>query len=168
MCYRVNVAPSDKRTRLNNPVNLIALGNKKPPICNTISVTVWLKCNLNMSHMGIFHFRNDKRNRMTKLTTRRHFFQHVVSRLEFLLWLISTTVQKIKPVPKNETHTALSCRTITRQQCVNGGNVISWYVSQWAALLTHWSYYSLSWSHRHHIHLFDSTCITTMIRTLSV
>ena len=43
-----------KRTRLNNPMSLIELGNKKTPVGSKISVVGWLKGNLNMTHMGSF------------------------------------------------------------------------------------------------------------------
>ena len=63
-----------KRTRLNNPVSLNVLGIKKTPVGSRISITGWLKGNLNMTHMGNFYFREDKRNPMTMLPTMQQFF----------------------------------------------------------------------------------------------
>ena len=62
----------DEGTRLNNPVNLIVMSNKKPPVDNKISITEWLKGNLDMSHIGNFHFRKEKINPVNK-----NFVQYV-------------------------------------------------------------------------------------------
>ena len=63
-----------KRIRLNNPMSLIVLDNKKTPVGSKISVIGWLKGNSNMTHMGNFYFREDKRNPMTMLPTTQQFF----------------------------------------------------------------------------------------------
>ena len=46
-------------------MNLIVLGNTKPPVGNKIPITRWLKDNLNMSHMGNFNLKG-KWNPMAK------------------------------------------------------------------------------------------------------
>ena len=42
------------------------MSNKKNPVDNKISITEWLKGNLDMSHIGNFQFRKEKINPMNK------------------------------------------------------------------------------------------------------
>ena len=51
----------------------IVLENKRTPVGSKVSITGWLKGNLNMTHMGNFYSSEGKINPMTMLPTMQHF-----------------------------------------------------------------------------------------------
>ena len=55
-------------------MSLIVLENKRTPVGSKVSITGWLKGNLNMTHMGNFYSSEGKMNPMTMLPTIQQFF----------------------------------------------------------------------------------------------